>query len=58
MGKTDTIICLKKRNKGWKNIKKNITRQKPLNVIMNKNSFLIAILILYNVIFSYTHNNK
>ena len=36
MEKTDIIICLKKRNKNSKNIKKFIARQKSLNIIMNK----------------------
>ena len=34
--KTDTRICLKKKNKDWKNIKKIIERQKSLNIIINK----------------------
>ena len=41
MEKTDTAICLKKRNKDQKNIKKIIVRLKSLNIIMN--SFLIMI---------------
>ena len=36
MGKIDIIVCLKKRNKDQKNIKKTITRQNSLNIIMNK----------------------
>ena len=36
MGKIDIIVCLKKRNKDQKNIKKIITRQNSLNIIMNK----------------------
>ena len=35
-GRIDTIICLKRRNKDKKNIKRIITRQKSLNIIMNK----------------------
>ena len=34
--KTYTAICLKKRNKDLKNIKKIIVRPKSLNIIMNK----------------------
>ena len=34
--KTDATICLKKRNKDWRNIKKSIVRVKSLNVIINK----------------------
>ena len=36
MGKIDIIICLKKRNKDYENIKRIITRQKSLNIITNK----------------------
>ena len=36
MEKTDTAICLKKKNKDQKNIKKIILRLKSLNIIMNK----------------------
>ena len=46
MEKTDVSICLKKRKKGQKNIKKIIMRQKNLNITMNKIVFLIAILIV------------
>ena len=35
-GKTDTIICQKKKNRDLKNIKKIIVRLKSLNIIMNK----------------------
>ena len=35
--KIDIIICLKKRSKNWKNIKKkDIKKQKSVRVIMNK----------------------
>ena len=34
--KTDIIICLKKRNKNLKNIRKNIEKQKSLIIIINK----------------------
>ena len=36
MEKADTIICLKKRKKDQKNIKKIIVRLKSLNIIINK----------------------
>ena len=36
MKKMDTTICLKKRNKDEKKIKKIIARLKSLSVIMNK----------------------
>ena len=36
MEKTDTIICLNKKNKDLKNIKKIIARIKGFNIIMNK----------------------
>ena len=36
---TDTAICVKKRNKDLKNIKKIIVRLKSLNIIMNKIAF-------------------
>ena len=36
MEKTGIAVCLKKRNKDLKNIKKIIARQKHLNIIMNK----------------------
>ena len=39
MEKTDTAICLKKKNKDQKNIKKIILRLKSLNIIMNKTVF-------------------
>ena len=39
MGRTDTTICPKKRNKDQKNIKRIITRKKSLNIIMNKTIF-------------------
>ena len=39
MGRTDTTICPKKRNKDQKNIKRIITRKKGLNIIMNKTIF-------------------
>ena len=35
-GKIDISICLEKRNKNRKNIKKIIARLKSLNIIMNK----------------------
>ena len=39
MGKIDIAICLKRRKKDEKNIKKNIAKQKSLNIIMNKKVF-------------------
>ena len=39
MEKTDITICLKKKNKDWKNIKKITSKLKRLNIIINKNSF-------------------
>ena len=39
MGKTDIAICLKRRKKDQKNIKKIIARQKSVNIIMNKQDF-------------------
>ena len=39
MGKIDTIICLKKRNKNQKNTKKIIVKQKSLNVKTEYKSF-------------------
>ena len=36
MEKTDIIICLKKKNKNLKNIKKFMAGQKSLNIIINK----------------------
>ena len=53
MGGIDIVICLKKRNKDQKNIKKIIARQKCLNIIMNK-----IVFFNYAVIFSYAHANK
>ena len=50
MGKTDIIICLRKRNKGEKNIKKIMARQKSLNTIINRIIFLVVLLIVYAVI--------
>ena len=35
-GRIDTTICLKKRSKDWENIKNITTRQKSLNITMNK----------------------
>ena len=34
--KIDITICLKKRNKDYKNIKKIIVRRKSLNILINK----------------------
>ena len=45
MGGTDIKICLKKRNKDQKNIKKTIARQKSLNIIIMKKIILIVIQI-------------
>ena len=39
MGRVGIIICLKKRNRDLKNIKKNITGQKSLNLTINKINF-------------------
>ena len=41
MEKADTAICLKKKNKGQKNIKNIIARLKNLNIIMNKIVFYL-----------------
>ena len=41
MEKTDIIICLKKRNKKEKNIKKMIAEQKSLNIIMNNYDLIV-----------------
>ena len=41
MRKIDITICLKRRKKDWKNIKKDIARQKSLNIIMNKKVFYL-----------------
>ena len=43
MGKIHIAVCLKKKNKNQKNIKKIIVRQKSLNIIVNKIAFLIMI---------------
>ena len=49
MEKTNTIVCMKKRNKNEKNIKKIIGRLKSLNIIMNEIVFNYD-LIVYAVI--------
>ena len=43
--KTDIIVCLRKRNKNQKNIKKIIAWEKSINIIMNK---IVYDLIVYN----------
>ena len=45
MEKTDTTICLKKKNKNSKNMKKIIARLKSLNTIMNKAAFKCDLVI-------------
>ena len=57
MDTTYTAICLKKRNKDLKNIKKSIMRSKSLNIITNKIVFYYD-LIVHAVDFSYSHSNK
>ena len=57
MDTTYTAICLKKRNKDLKNIKKSILRSKSLNIITNKIVFYYD-LIVHAVDFSYSHSNK
>ena len=49
MEKTDTAICLKKRNNDEKNTKKIIARQTSLNIIMNKITFLLWFLVMHIV---------
>ena len=52
MEKTDIIICLKKRNKDYKNIKKITMRLKSLSIIINK-----IVLIVYAVIMLTKHTD-
>ena len=46
MGKTDTIICQKKNNRGSKNIQKIIVWSKRLNIIMNKTVFNYDLIVI------------
>ena len=49
-GKTDTTICLKEKNKDWKNIKNIITRLKSCNTIIVIHVIIIIIIIITTTI--------